>query len=74
MLNPAQMTAKIFRDLNRRKFTVVAVGDILILLVVTYFMQIAPGRSALQLEGVDKFAEEVKRQIGLMTPKESLPH
>lgn len=68
MLNPAQMTAKIFRDLNRRKFTVVAVGDTLILLVMTYMMHIAAGRPELQLEGVDKFAEEVKRQIGLMTP------
>ncbi len=68
MMNPAQMTAKIFRDLTRRQFTIVAVGDILILLVVTYLMQIAAGRPSLQLEGVDKFAEEVKRQIGLMTP------
>lgn len=62
-MNVPNMVAKIFRELTSRRFTIVQVGDILILLTVMYLRQIAADRQALQLEGADKFAEEVKNQL-----------
>ncbi|QIG67343.1 hypothetical protein EVB39_014 [Rhizobium phage RHph_TM3_3_9] len=73
-MNVQNMTAKIFRDITRRKFSIQDVCDILILLTAMYFLQLARGRQAVQFEGVDKFAEEVKTQLRLLNLETGAPN
>jgi hypothetical protein len=62
-MNEQNQAAKFFREMTRRKFGWQSVADVLILMVSSYLMSIAPGNQEAQLSGLAAFTKEIERRL-----------